>query len=131
MCRGDVKVMTLPLTDWICLTSAIGRPARLNQVRESGKGSSTKSSVGLWRMKTARSEAQILTLVGAPLRFGSAVQEAVSYSSASSRTNCPAAKPLPLETVTDIEPLTPLAVRFFDVVSSVPGHRCGPTMMMG
>src|SRR5215470_16930463 len=131
MCNGDVKVTTFPLTDWICLTSAIGLPARLNHVSESGNGSSMKSSIGLCRMKTARSDAQILTLVGAPLRFGSVVQEAASYSSASSRTNWPAAKPLPLETVTDIEPLTPLTVKFFDVESSVPGQRCGPTMMMG
>src|SRR6267378_1033243 len=104
MCSGGVKVIALPFTDAMRLTSLMGRPERLNQVSELGNGSSMIESVGLCRMNTARSEAQIVTLVGAPLRVGRLVHAAAPYS---------------------------LATRLCDVASFVFGQRLGPTTTIG
>src|SRR5262245_8743633 len=131
MCSGVVKVITLPLTDAMRLTSLIGRPERLNQVSESGNGSSMIESVGLCRMNTARSDAQMVTLVGAPLRGGRLVHAAALYSLASTSTNWAAAKPAALATVTDDVPLTPLATSACDVASFGFGQRLGPTTTIG
>jgi hypothetical protein len=131
MCSGVVNVMVFPLTDATSFTSAIGRPARLNHDSESGKGSSVFDWDGLWRWKTVRSLAQMVAFVGTPLRFGSGVHIDVLYSSESRSTNCPAANPAPLPTVTDIEPLTPLAIRdTTDALFSF-GYRSGPITMSG
>ena len=77
MCSGVVNVTTLPLTEATSLTSAMGRPERLNQPLASGKGSST-GSAGSWSCQTTRSLAQILAAVGAPFRPGRLRQAAVS-----------------------------------------------------
>jgi hypothetical protein len=131
MCSGVVKVITLPLTDAMRLTSLMGRPERLNQVSELGNGSSMIESVGLCRMNTARSDAQIVTLVGAPLRVGRPVHAAALYSLASTSTNWPMAKPAELATATDVAPLAPLATRLCDVASFGFGQRLGPTTTIG
>src|SRR5258708_39499420 len=109
MCSGGVKVITVPLTDAMRLTSLTGRPERLNQVSELGNGSSMIESVGLCRMNTARSDAQIVTLVGAPLRVGRLVHAAASYSLASTSTNWPRAESAGVAVASDVSRLAATA----------------------
>src|SRR5262249_3963281 len=111
--------------------SLMGRPTRLNQVSESGNGSSMIESAGLCRMNTARSDAQIVTLVGAPLRGGRVVHAAALYSLASISTNWPAAKPAEWATVTDVAPVMALATSDCDVASFGFGQRLGPMTTIG
>ena len=73
---GDVKVTVLPLIEAISFSSFKGRFTRLNQVSESGNGSSP-GSLGLWSMNTTRSEAKISADVGEPFLFGNAINEAL------------------------------------------------------
>ncbi|MFT3916898.1 MAG: hypothetical protein QM704_23285 [Anaeromyxobacteraceae bacterium] len=51
--------------------------------------------------------------------------------SSSTSTICPVAKPAVLETVTDVAPFAPSAVRFTEVPPDVDGQRCGPMITIG
>ena len=73
---GVEKVMVLPVTATTSLISFRGRPDRLNQVSESGNGSSPHCTGGLWRWKTIRSEAQIDDTDAGLMRAGRGVHVA-------------------------------------------------------
>src|SRR5215217_1586404 len=134
---GVVNVIVAVETDAICLTSAVGRSSRENQLpalpgvvgNASVAKSSTKGMAGLSLRQTTRQsgEAQIC-----PRPWGSACQLAPDASS--SRTNWPGVNPAALSTVTVYVPLMASATKLVPTTSAacfVGAYRDGPTIISG